>query len=98
MNQEQENISPTKDVINAVKRSSPRLKGVVVSDVQDKTVVVRVDRQKVHRKYHKRYTRSKRYQVHDEKNECHEGDWVEFGQCAPKSRTKKWRIIRKIKD
>ena len=74
-----------------------KFQGVVVSDLQDKTVVVRVDTLKIHRKYHKRYTRSKKYQVHDQKNECQNGDLVEFVQCAPKSRTKKWRIVKKVK-
>lgn len=70
-----------------------KLKGVVISNTQNKTVIVRVDQTKVHPKYHKRYTRSKKYQVHDEKNQYQQGDLVEFVECSPKSRTKKWRVL-----
>jgi small subunit ribosomal protein S17 len=69
--------------------------GIVVSDKMDKTVVVRVDRVKVHPIYRKRYTVSKRYKVHDEKNQFREGDKVEFVECRPLSGNKKWRVVQK---
>ncbi|MCK5510747.1 30S ribosomal protein S17, partial [Candidatus Parcubacteria bacterium] len=53
-----------------------KFQGVVVSDKQDKTIVVKVDRVKIHPKYKKRFTVSKKYKVHDEKNKCKEGDKV----------------------
>ncbi len=67
--------------------------GVVVSDKMDKTIVVRVDQVKIHPKYKKRYAISKKYKVHDEKNRFKEDDKVEFTECRPLSKDKKWRVI-----
>ena len=78
-------------MIKPIKRT---FKGIVVSDKMDKTVVVRVDRVKLHPKYQKRYKVSKRYKVHDEKNECKSGDKVLFSECRPLSKEKRWRIIK----
>ncbi len=70
-----------------------KFEGVVVSDKMDKTVVVRVDRVKIHPKYKKRYTVSKKYHVHDEKKQYREGDKVSFVECRPLSKNKRWRVI-----
>lgn len=67
--------------------------GVVVSDLMDKTVVVRVDRVRIHPKYKKRYTLSKKYKVHDEKNQFKVDDKVSFVECRPLSKDKRWRVI-----
>ena len=67
--------------------------GVVVSDKMDKTVVVRVDRTKIHPVYKKRFTVSKKYKVHDEKNEVKVGEKVKFIECRPLSKDKRWRIV-----
>jgi len=67
--------------------------GVVVSDRNDKTIVVKVDTVKKHPKYQKRYTVSRKYKVHDEKNQFHVGDKVSFIECRPLSRDKRWRVI-----
>jgi len=80
-------IVPTKSKI--VKRFN----GVVVSTKGDKTAVVNVDSVKMNQKYQKRYTVSRKYQVHDEKNACKEGDKVTFIECRPLSKNKRWRII-----
>ncbi len=69
------------------------LRGVVVSDKMDKTIVVRVDRTVVHAKYGKRYLRSQTYKVHDEKNAHKTGDTVSFAECRPLSRDKRWRVV-----
>lgn len=71
--------------------------GVVVSDKMEKTIVVRVDRTVLHRKYRKRYIVSRRYKVHDEKKEARLGDTVEFVECRPLSRDKRWRLLRVLK-
>jgi len=71
-----------------------KFSGVVVSDKSDKTVVVKVDRVKIHPKYHKRYKVSRKYKVHDEANECHVGDKVNFVECRPLSRDKRWRVTK----
>ncbi|HPY08480.1 MAG: 30S ribosomal protein S17 [Patescibacteria group bacterium] len=70
-----------------------RFSGVVVSDKNDKTIVVKVETVKVHPKYKKRYTVSRRYKVHDENNKFKVGDKVTFVECRPLSRDKRWRVI-----
>ncbi len=67
--------------------------GTVVSDKMDKTIVVRVDRTKVHPKYKKRYTVSKKYKVHDEENKFKIGDKVNFVECRPLSKDKRWKVL-----
>lgn len=70
------------------------LYGTVVSDKQDKTIIVRVDRQKNHPLYRKQFTLSKRFAVHDEKNEASKGDKVEFTETRPVSKSKKWALVK----
>lgn len=72
-----------------------KFSGVVVSDKMTKTIVARVERVKVHPKYGKRYTVSAKYKVHDEKGEYKIGDKVNFVECRPLSRDKRWRVISK---
>lgn len=67
--------------------------GIVVSDVMDKTIVVRVSRTRMHPRYKKRYTVSRKYQVHDEKNAHAVGATVTFVETRPLSRHKRWRVI-----
>ncbi len=71
-------------------------KGIVISDVMDKTIVVKVDKVIKHPKYQKRYKVSKKYKVHDEKNSFKVGDKVEFVGCRPLSKDKKWRVKKGI--
>ncbi len=66
--------------------------GVVVSDVQDKTIIVRVERRTTHPLYAKTLTRSKRYHVHDEANEAGVGDRVRIIETRPISKLKRWRL------
>ena len=73
-----------------------KFQGIVISDKMDKTVVVKVDRVKLHSKYHKRYTVSKNYKAHDEKNEYKAGDRVIIQECRPLSKDKRWRMVKKI--
>lgn len=70
-----------------------KFQGVVVSDKMDKTIVVKVRRIKIHPKYGKRFSVSKKYKVHDEKNKFKEGDKVTFVECRPLSRDKRWRVL-----
>jgi len=69
--------------------------GQVVSDKMDKTIVVQIDRVKVHPIYKKRYRVSKKYKVQDEKGQAKIGDKVIFEECRPLSKDKKWRLIEK---
>lgn len=71
-----------------------KFSGVVVSDAMDKTIVVRVERIKVHPKYGKQYKASKKYKVHDEENKYRVDDKVEFVECRPISKDKKWKIAK----
>ncbi len=70
------------------------LQGVVVSDKQDKTVVVRVDRRFTHATMKKTIRRSKKYHAHDEKNEFSVGDTVWIEERRPISKLKCWEVIR----
>ncbi|OGY46754.1 MAG: 30S ribosomal protein S17 [Candidatus Buchananbacteria bacterium RIFCSPLOWO2_01_FULL_46_12] len=65
----------------------------VVSDKGDKTIVVTVNRTKVHPKYFKRYTVTRKYKVHDERNQYKVGDSVRVIECRPISKDKRWRVI-----
>ena len=69
--------------------------GVVTSDAMDKTIVVKVENVKIHPKYKKRFTVSKKYKVHDEKNKFKIGDAVKFVECRPLSKDKRWRALYK---
>jgi len=78
------------------KKKKRRLKGVIVSDKMDKTVVAVVVRVKLHPKYQKRYKVKKRYKIHDPKNEYQVGDTVVFEETRPQSKEKKWQVVSKI--
>lgn len=67
--------------------------GLVVSDKMDKTVVVAVENRAPHPKYRKIMVRTKRYKVHDEGNQCKEGDRVRIEETRPLSRTKRWKVV-----
>ncbi len=69
------------------------MQGVVVSDRQDKTVTVRVERRFTHPLYKKVIKRSKKYAAHDETNTCKVGDIVSIRECRPMSRRKRWEVI-----
>jgi len=66
--------------------------GVVVSDVQDKTIVVRVERRTTHPLYGKTMTSSKKFHVHDETNDANVGDTVRIIETRPLSKLKRWRL------
>jgi len=69
------------------------LQGVVVSDKNDKTIVVKVERRFMHPVYKKFIRRSKKFAAHDEANQCKVGDVVRIRECAPISRRKTWEVI-----
>ena len=83
----QENLNKKKPVIKK------KFSGIVVSDKMDKTIIIKVNRVKIHPKYKKRYSVSKRYKVHDEKNKFKVDDKVIFIECRPLSKDKRWRVI-----
>ncbi|KAA2234626.1 30S ribosomal protein S17 [Salinarimonas soli] len=69
------------------------LQGVVVSDKQDKTVVVKVERRFTHPVLKKTVRRTKKYHAHDEANVAKVGDIVTIEESAPMSKLKTWRLI-----
>ncbi len=70
------------------------LHGVVVSDKENKTVVVRVDRRFTHPVMKKTIRRSKKYHAHDETNEYSIGDTVWIEERRPLSKLKCWEVVR----
>ncbi|MCB5245624.1 MAG: 30S ribosomal protein S17 [Candidatus Cloacimonadaceae bacterium] len=68
--------------------------GVVVSDKNDKTIVVRVQRQFIHPLYKKTVRRHKKFMAHDENNEAHEGDIVQIIEHRPMSARKRWALYK----
>jgi small subunit ribosomal protein S17 len=70
------------------------LQGVVVSDKQNKTIVVRVDRRFTHPLYKKTIRRSKNYHAHDENNQFKVGDVVWIEETRPLSRLKRWTVVQ----
>lgn len=70
--------------------------GTIVSDRMDKTVVVSVERRLAHPLYGKQVSRTKRYQAHDEQNECRVGDVVRIEETRPLSRHKRWRVLELV--
>ncbi len=73
---------------------APTLKGVVVSNAMQKTIVVKVDTIKAHPKYQKQYRSSKKYKVHvEESGKYALGTMVEFQECRPMSRDKRHAIV-----
>ena len=69
------------------------LQGVVVSDKQDKTVVVSVERQVMHPVYKKFVKKSKKFAAHDENNQFKVGDRVSIEECRPISKNKSWTVV-----
>ena len=67
--------------------------GKVVSDKADKTITVRIDIAKRHRRYRKIVRSSSTLHAHDETNDANAGDLVRVVECRPMSRTKRWRLI-----
>ena len=72
------------------------LQGTVVSDKNEKTVVVRVDRAFTHPVLKKTVRRSKKYHAHDENGEYKLGDVVEIAESRPISKSKSWVVTRLV--
>ncbi|WP_295813162.1 30S ribosomal protein S17 [uncultured Nitratireductor sp.] len=70
------------------------LQGTVVSDKNDKTVVVRVERRFTHPMMKKTVRMSKKYKAHDEENACKVGDLVMIQETAPISKDKNWVVLK----
>ena len=73
--------------------SKKTMTGVVVSNKMDKTIVVKVERRFAHPVFKKVVKTTKKYKVHDENNECVEGDFIRIQETRPLSKEKRWRLI-----
>lgn len=67
--------------------------GQVVSDKMDKTITITVEKKVKHEKYGKFISTTKKFTVHDEKNECGIGDTVKIMETRPLSKNKRWRLV-----
>ena len=86
---------PTPEPAHAPEHGPGRAKvrqGIVVSDKADKTIVVRVDVTRRHRRYGKIMRTSSKLHAHDERNDAGTGDTVRVIECRPMSRNKRWRL------
>ena len=72
------------------------LQGEVVSDKNDKTIVVLVERRFTHPVMKKTVRRSKKYHAHDEANLAKAGDVVRIEECRPMSKQKSWTLVDKV--
>jgi small subunit ribosomal protein S17 len=72
------------------------LQGEVVSDKNDKTIVVKVERRLRHPVFKKTVRVSKKYHAHDEKNEAKMGEIVRIQETSPISKQKRWTLVEKI--
>ena len=72
------------------------LQGVVVSDKNDKTIIVNVERRFTHPVMKKTVRRTKKYQAHDATNVAKEGDIVRIQECRPMSKNKTWALLEKV--
>jgi small subunit ribosomal protein S17 len=77
-----------------MENKSKKLKGIVVSDKMDKTVVVSVSRFVKHPLYGKFYKVSKKYKAHDEENKYKTGDKVEIVETRPISKDKRFKVAQ----
>jgi small subunit ribosomal protein S17 len=72
------------------------LEGVVVSDKNDKTIVVKVERRLTHPVLKKTVRLSKKYHAHDETNDAKIGDVVRIEETRPFSKQKRWLLVDKV--
>ncbi len=80
-----------------INKAKTVFEGTVVGTKMAKTIIVRIDQKKLHHKYKKYFSVSKKYKVHCENPEIKKGDKIEFEECRPISKDKRWRIIEKSK-
>lgn len=73
-----------------------KIVGFVSSDKADKTITVTVTSRETHPIYGKKYTVSRKYAAHDEKNAAHTGDMVQISEIRPVSKRKTWTLDRII--
>lgn len=80
-----------------IKKFKKTLTGVVVSEKNNKTVTVNVERKFNHPLYKKLVIKHKKYAAHDEKSIAHVGDTVRIKECRPMSKTKHFYVVKVVK-
>lgn len=80
---------------NLKKKNRRILKGTVISDKMDKTIVILIEQIKEHPRYRKRYRIFKKYKAHDPNNQYKVGDKVTIQESRPISRDKRWQTLYK---
>ncbi|CAL4324065.1 30S ribosomal protein S17 [Buchnera aphidicola] len=73
------------------------VQGTVISNKMQKSVVISIDRFVKHSIYKKFIKKNTKLHVHDEHNECQDGDIIEVSECRPISKTKSWKLVKIIK-
>ena len=96
MAEEQTNAETTAETPQEGRARRKTRRGVVVSDKQQRTVTVLVERKFPHPLYGKQQTRTKKYHAHDENDEYQVGDVVRIVETRPLSKTKRWRVVELI--
>lgn len=82
------------EIKTGIKTAHRQFDGVVLVARGDKTINVLVEEKKMHPKYRKQYSRSRKYLVHDAANIAKVGGKVLFEECRPLSKTKRWRLVK----
>ena len=72
------------------------LQGKVISNKMDKSITVAIERSVKHPIYGKFIKRTTKLHVHDETNQCKEGDVVTIRECRPLSKTKSWTLVEVV--
>ncbi|MDD6652141.1 MAG: 30S ribosomal protein S17 [Eggerthellales bacterium] len=80
--------------MSEVRNSRKVRQGIVVSDANDKTIVVQIRERKPHPVYGKMMTTTKKFHAHDENNEAGVGDTVQIMETRPLSKKKNWRLLK----
>jgi small subunit ribosomal protein S17 len=86
----------TPEPVEAERGTQKVRQGIVVSDKAAKTITVRIDTSRRHRRYQKIVRSSKTLHAHDEHDEAHEGDLVRVVETRPLSATKRWRLVEVV--
>jgi small subunit ribosomal protein S17 len=82
------------EAVETVENKTSNVTGRVVSNKANKSITVAVERKEKHPVYGKYIRRTTKYMVHDEANECREGDLVEISECRPISKRKAWTLVQ----
>jgi len=78
-------------------KNKRQLTGEILSNLMDKTVVVKVERRFPHPRYNKYIKKTKKYYAHDPLNKCENGDVVMIEESKPISKSKRWVVKTTIK-